>query len=300
MKALLIWTIISFGQGKYAGEPFYFAAGAYGTGMGSAMTPISKGVSSLMWNPSGLARMDGKQVMLDHASSFSGMVSVNSIMGGMKKGAWGFAAGLYMVSSAGLTRTSYDTTSGTVIPVGEFDYNFSTVYFGAAKGGFGIAIKAVHENIDTITAIGIGLDIGVQKEIGGVRVGAVVHDLSSTPIIWSTGKKEAVLPNARLGIAYSYRWLTSVAEAEIRFENIRAASTFNIGIMSVDPHIGVEARIEKKVINDGDHFSVRAGLDRTIPAFGAGFSTKWATIDYAFLSHTALGGSHRITITVNF
>ncbi len=299
MKAIFIAVITAFSSGKYAGAPFSFSAGARGVAIGSAMSPLASGASALSWNPSGLAHIDGKQLLLDHMSSFSNLVSVNTIMAGMKKGEWGIGAGLYLVSSSGITATERDST-GRIVPAGEFGYSFSTLYFGAARGHFGVTVKAIHEAIDTVSAVGLGIDVGVQKSFNGIAIGGVIHNISSTPLIWSTGRKELILPDMRLGIAYTYKWITSVAEAEVRFENMGAEATFGIGIVSVDPHIGVEMKIKQKIIESGDYFSVRAGVDRTVPTFGAGFRTKWASVDYAFLSHTLLGESHRISITVNF
>ncbi len=300
MKALLILAILSFSQGKYAGEPFSFGAGARGGGIGGAMAAVTDGVASLLWNPAGLSGISGKELMFTHMSSFSGLLSTDNFLGGVRRGDWSFAAGISLLSSSGLTRTEYDTVSGRIVPVGEFGYRVTSLFLGFSKGMVGVTVKALQEAIDTITAIGIGMDVGIQKKAGALSFGAVIHDLTATPIVWSTGRKEFVLPNLRLGAAYTYRALTSVAEAEIRVEGMNASATFGLGAVSIDPHIGIELKIGQKIFNEGDYFSIRAGIDRTIPTFGAGFRTKWATIDYAFITHSVLGGSHRMSITVNF
>ncbi len=268
--------------------------------MGGAMSAVTGGVASVVWNPGGISTISGRELMFTHMSSFSGLVSTNNLFAGLRRGDWGFAAGFYMVSSSGLIRTAYDSTAGRIVPAGEFGYRFTSFYFGAARNGLGVTIKAVQETIDTVTAIGIGLDVGVQKTIKGIRMGAVIHDLTSTPIVWSTGLKEFILPNVRLGLAYTYRSLTASAESEVRFENMETASTYSVGILSLDPHLGIEWNIHQRIIDGGDFFSIRLGLDRTIPTFGAGFKTKWASIDYAFITHSVLGGSHRISITASF
>jgi hypothetical protein len=82
---------------------------------------------------------------------------------------------------------------------------------------------------------------------------------------------------------------------DIRFENRKFASTFNLGPVSFDAHIGLE-------YNYQDIFSVRAGYN-DVKQFtvGAGVKLPKLTIDYSFArfneSEAArLPDSHRISL----
>jgi len=88
-------------------------------------------------------------------------------------------------------------------------------------------------------------------------------------------------------------FIVPLIDWDIRFENRKFASQYNIGPISIDPHYGFEINIKDRVF-------LRSGYDDIKRVtFGAGIKLPKLNIDYSFNSFDnidQLGNTHRISI----
>jgi hypothetical protein len=131
-------------------------------------------------------------------------------------------------------------------------------------------------------------------------LGANLQDATTTLVAWSTGRNELVSPTLKVGGAYKFveilgGYIMPALDFDIRFENRRFASNFNIGPVSFDMHAGFEYNF-KNII------AVRAGYNDVKQfTIGAGVKLPKLNIDYSFARFSQsetdrLPDSHRISL----
>lgn len=287
---------------KYAGEPFNLGMGARPLGLGNSYVAVAEDPTSVYWNPAGLKGASSRQLFLMHSEVFGGLLrmdflsfSVENVMGDVTGG-----VGLYILSSPGIKQTALVDTSDTahasnVGVIDELNYNLIAMYLGGARdflgGRLGVSIKVLQEDLSVEKGIGMGFDLGYQKSGEHVGYGIVLRDAFTTPIFWSSGRKEYIMPNLRLGISFKRKGsFLLTADLQTFFENRSTSSPLNLSIVSFEPSLGLEINVTR-------FFKLRGGLDRGNPAFGAGIKASRFDIDYAFLAHPDLGSSYRISLT---
>ena len=327
--AILILTLfitgIVSGQtviGKYGGEFLSFGVGGRALGMGSAQVAVVNDVTAGYWNPAGLARIDYPEISLMHEEHFGSLVNFNYAGVALpynKDMSFAFSAIRLSVDGIPDTRKALiDKTTGQVITdinnpnarldpdkVTEFNNTDWAFYFSFAKRKsekfyWGANIKIIRRDIAEASAMGIGFDVGaVYSPFNKFFVGANLMDVTTTFVAWSTGRNELITPTMRLGAAYNINFLGGVfvpaLDMDLRFENRRFASTFNVGPVSFDVKAGLE-------FNYKNIFAVRGGYN-DIKQFtiGAGVKLPKLNIDYSFarMSGSAferLPDTHRISI----
>ncbi|MCD6087008.1 MAG: hypothetical protein J7K11_03485 [Candidatus Hydrothermae bacterium] len=287
---------------KYAGEPFNMGMGARPLGLGNSYVAVAEDPTSVYWNPAGLRGARSRQVFLMHSDIFGGLLrmdflsfSIENLLGDVTGG-----IGLYILNSPGIKQTALKDTSDTarasnVGVIDELNYNLIAMYLAGARdllgGRLGMSIKVLQEDLSVEKGIGMGVDLGYQRTGEHVSYGIVLRDAFMTPIFWSSGRKEYIMPNLRLGISFQRKGsFLLTADLQTFFENRSTSSPLSLSIVSFEPSLGLE-------INVTGFFKLRGGLDRGNPAFGAGINTNRFDIDYAFLAHSDLGSSYRISLT---
>lgn len=305
--------------GKYAGEFLAIGVGGRALAMGGSQTAIVNDVTAGYWNPAGLAKIDYPQVSLMHEEHFGNLVNYNyGAVAIPYESDMSFGLSIIRLSVDGIpdTRNALEDVNGDGIldinddrldysKITEFSNTDWAFYFTFAKRHsenfyWGANVKIIKRDLAEYSATGIGFDIGAYYQpMEKLHLGANIQDVTTTLVAWSSGRNELITPTAKIGAAYELELLGGkilpAVDLDIRFENRKFASMFNIGPVSFDAHTGFE-------YNYKNIFAVRAGYN-DVKQFtvGAGIYLPKLTIDYSFArvaqSETErLPDSHRISL----
>lgn len=319
---LLLWLSQINSQtviGKYAGEFLAIGVGGRALAMGSAQVAVVNDVTSGYWNPAGLARMNYPQVALMHEEHFGSLVNYNYGAVAIPYGTdMSFGLSLVRISVDGIPDTRnalYDANGDGILDIHsdkldvskitEFSNTDWAAYLTFAKRQtnnfyWGANVKIIRRDLAEYSATGIGFDVGAYyNPFENLYLGANIQDVTTTIVAWSSGRNELITPTAKLGAAYAIDFfggtIMPAVDADIRFENRRYASTFNIGPVSFDMHTGLE-------YNFKNIFEVRAGYNDVKQfTIGAGVRLPKLQIDYSFARFSQsesdrLPDSHRISL----
>lgn len=306
--------------GKYAGEFLAIGVGGRSLAMGGAQTAIVNDVTAGYWNPAGLARIDYPQFALMHEEHFGNLVNYNyGAVAIPYESDMSFGLSIIRLSVDGIpdTRNALEDANGDGIldinngdrldysKITEFSNTDWAFYLTFAKRHsenfyWGANVKIIRRDLAEYSATGIGFDVGAYyTPMENLFLGANIQDVTTTLIAWSSGRNELITPTAKVGAAYQLEFLGGkilpALDLDIRFENRKFASMFNIGPVSFDAHTGFE-------YNYKNIFAVRAGYN-DVKQFtvGAGIYLPKLTIDYSFAriaqSETErLPDTHRISL----
>jgi hypothetical protein len=305
--------------GKYAGEFLAIGVGGRALAMGSAQVAVVNDVTAGYWNPAGLARMNYPQVALMHEEHFGSLVNYNYGAVAIPYGTdMSFGLSLVRISVDGIPDTRnalYDANGDGILDIHsdkldvskitEFSDTDWAAYLTFAKRQtdnfyWGANVKIIRRDLAEYSATGIGFDVGAYyNPFKNLFLGANIQDVTTTIVAWSSGRNELITPTAKLGAAYAIDFfggtIMPAVDADIRFENRRYASTFNIGPVSFDMHTGLE-------YNFKNIFEVRAGYNEVKQfTVGAGVRLPKLQIDYSFARFSQsesdrLPDSHRISL----
>jgi hypothetical protein len=295
-----------FKTAKYAGEFLNLGAGGRGLGMGGAYASLARDVSATYWNPAGLVNIEYPQIMLMHAQQFAGVVKYDF-------GSFAVPFGPHRSLGISLIRLGVDDIPETKLEnpnakLSPTNRAYIARYFSDAeyalfltyavkrsdKLSFGGNIKVLHKGVGDHSAWGLGFDLAaLYNPFGNLNVGINLQDVTSTILAWDTGRRELIVPGMRAGISYPLAipvvggFMSPAVDFEVRFEGRDYAAQLAAGPASLDTHLGWEYQ--------HDVFALRFGSDVGRFAAGAGISLPKLQIDYAFLSHSDLGDTHRIS-----
>jgi len=304
---VLIILISTFNAtaGKYAAEFLSTGVGARALGMGGAFVAVADDASATFWNPAGMTQLDAPQLLLMHATRFSGLVQTdvaNFVYPGKK-----YVIGVnYM--RMGIDNIPYTSKLGLngrpIIDKYVSDYEDAAfLSFGASlsdRWSVGANFKALRQAVGDNSSLGFGFDVGVLYRMNNNWIAAAtLQDITGTYIYWDTGHKDVKAPAASWGISYkkSFSFLRSAlclsVQQNIRFEGQSPGSQMNIGdLANSDFHSGAEFSIFRALA-----FRIGSYADNLV--FGAGVRIKMLQLDYAFMSHD-LGAAHRISASFRF
>ena len=292
---------------KYAGEFLSLGVGARPMGMGGAYVAVSDDASAMYWNPSGLAGLSRRQLMLMHAESFGGLV-IQDYAGlvwplGLAGSALGL--GLMRLGVDDIPYTEWDSQTQRprlVKEVSDAEYAlfFSYARRASPRWRLGGSAKLIYKKVGDDAAFGLGADAGLQyRPKPWLHLGARVSDLTSTPVAWNSGQKDYLLPMITVGSVGILSLpplrgdLRLAVDVETRFEGREYAAWISAGGVSLDPRAGLEYWYRGRV-------SVRAGLQPDRFSAGASLRIGGWGVDYAFLGHEELDNSHRLSALVDF
>lgn len=305
--------------GKYAGEFLAIGVGGRALAMGSAQVAVVNDVTAGYWNPAGLARINYPQFALMHEEHFGSLVNYNYGAVAIPYGKdMSFGLSLIRLSIDGIPDTRnaiYDSNGDGILDIhtDRLDYSKITefsntdwaMYFSFAKREaenfyWGANVKIIRRDLAEFGATGIGFDAGAYYvPFENLQLGATVQDVTTTLVAWSNGRNELITPTAKIGAAYTLDFLGGslmpAVDFDIRFENRRFASTFNLGPVSFDAHAGFE-------YNFKNIFAVRAGYNDVKEfTLGAGIYLPKLIVDYSFARSSQseterLPDSHRISL----
>jgi len=319
LPLLLVATQAQTVVGKYAGEFLAIGIGGRPLGMGGAFTAIANDVTAGYYNPAGLAKLDFPQIALMHDERYGNLVNYNYAAVAIPYGTdYTFGVSVMRLGVDGIPDTRkalYDANGDGILDINSDRLNYDLItefsnqdwafYFTGAKRVndnlyLGANVKILSRSIAEYSAFGIGFDVGAYySPMENLMLGANVQDVTTTFVAWSTGKNELITPTAKVGAAYQLEFLGGkilpAVDLDIRFENRRFASQFNIGSVSFDPHVGMEYSYKKL-------FAIRAGYNDVKQfTFGAGVKLPKLNIDYSFArfnmsADERLPDTHRISL----
>lgn len=306
---------------KYAGEFLAIGIGGRPLGMGGAFTALSNDVTAAYYNPAGLAHLDYPQISLMHAEQFGDLVNFDyagvAIPFGkdMTFAVSGFRLGIDGIKdsrNAGLDINNdgvIDLATGDRIDynlIKEFSNQDWAFFLSFSKRHsenffYGANVKILRRDFgDIANATGFGFDVGaLYSPFEDFWVGANLQDITTTLLAYNTGRNELISPTAKIGAAYGLNILggtiTPALDFDVRFENRRFASNFNVGPVSFDMHAGLEYNFQNL-------FAIRAGYN-DVKQFtvGAGVKLPKLNIDYSFARFNLseierLPDTHRISL----
>ncbi|MDP6419292.1 MAG: hypothetical protein QF492_04755 [Candidatus Krumholzibacteria bacterium] len=342
LPTLLLALLLAAGSAdadKYAGEFMAKGTGARPLAMGGAFSAVADDANAVYFNPGALAFQEKSSASLMHSERFGGLVQVDH-------GAFLYHADLngrpstlaFSVLRVGVDEILFtgDHPFNDLDGNGEFSgpeelpaeidpSYFRTVQDAewAVHGAYsrmygdwavGAALKVIYQSVGEYNSFGFGLDAGILSPLtpGNLRFGLRVADLSATFIAWNTGVQEIIRPSLRPGVSWRKRLpalqaeLLLASDLDIRFDSLGSAADLSLGLVSVDPHLGMELTLLEVV-------SLRAGYDAGDWTLGGGlhllgkrgFLPAFAycselTLDYGFGSHEELDGSHRVGLALRF
>ncbi|MCK9212305.1 MAG: PorV/PorQ family protein [Ignavibacteriaceae bacterium] len=305
--------------GKYAGEFLSIGIGGRPLGMGGAFVAIANDVTAGYYNPAGLAKLNYPQIALMHDERYGNLVNYNYAAVALPYGKdYTFGLSIMRLGVDGIPDTRkalYDANGDGILDINTDRLNYDLItefsnqdwafYLSGAKRVddnfyLGANVKILSRSIAEYTAFGIGFDVGAYySPMENLMLGANVQDVTTTFVAWSTGRNELITPTAKVGAAYQIEFfggkILPAVDLDIRFENRRFASQFNIGPVSFDPHFGMEYSYKNL-------FAIRAGYNDVKQfTFGAGVKLPKLNIDYSFArfnmsADDRLPDTHRISL----
>ncbi len=290
-------------------------AGARPVAMGGAFVAVADDANTTYWNPAGLAYLEEREITAMHNEWIEGMRYeflgyVQPIKS--EKGAQGFgisATGLY---TTGLEQRSTETQE----PEGTFAaYDIAVAGAYACKISktisVGANVKLIHQKIESETAWGGAIDIGLLYKVPSPRrrlsrgrrssreklqVGFVVQNIG--PPIKFVKESDPLPLNIRAGIAKIYDLRSIKSEVIL-------ACDVNAPIDNVpNGHFGVEFVYKKmKDIALAARVGYKTNTIKDLNALsglsaGAGFVWKRMAVDYVWVPYGDLGNTHRISLTI--
>lgn len=321
---------------KYGAEFLAGGVGARALGMGGAYVAHANDVTAGYWNVAGLDALGVPEGAYMHAERFDGAV------------AFDYAAVAFPISSRSTvgvsfvrsavddianTLDAFDPATGLPRPdaasyVEYFSAADNALFLSYARGvtdnlSVGASAKVVRRGIgEFASAWGYSMDVGAQFQMGRVRLGANLQDVTGMVQAWSidearfealdaesqpVGLTEYVRPLARLGASTQIPFgetfaLTAAADLDVGFDG-QQANVIDAAGLSFRPRLGGELLYR-------DALAFRAGIadittnadfgTQITPAVGMGLKLGALDVDYSFgdfggLS-SELGYSHRVSV----
>ncbi|MCK5218756.1 PorV/PorQ family protein [bacterium] len=285
-------------------NPFELGAGSRALALSGAFVAVADDVSSLFWNPGGLARIEQIEISAMHIELF--FDTPYDFLGvAYPLLDWGtFALGAVRVSTEGIILRN---EKAGIIDSGEGSLDRREFLIGFGREfplGFqaGITVKIDQQRLLDESASGVGLDIGVLYHLPGEQFAQwsgikaidwknLTFGLTLQNVIGSRlriNESADVLPlNYKAGIAYQYEHRDAFNQRFL-VTGSWEKSTWRAG----RPAMGLEYSIM-------DFAALRGGISSKAWTAGAGMQYAGARLDYA-LSGEALGLSHRFSLAYRF
>ncbi|MEO0071622.1 MAG: hypothetical protein ABIK39_06020 [candidate division WOR-3 bacterium] len=290
---------------KYSGDFEELGTSARALGMGGAVVSASTDPSAIYYNPALCARLPRPSALLMHSEDFSGLVKHNFLGITFPKENQSFGFALLHNGIPGIKLTKLPDTLDTLPSDTNRPYVYRTVnanqlicYFNYSRiissiFGFGGNGKIIYQNLGgTASCFGMGLDFGViASPLKDITIGLRVRNLSTAPLLWSTGTKELITPRAAFGVSKLFSLGRDRVQIAFEAEGAFEEKDFN-------PNIGLEYAFRNLLF-------ARVGVYRQNLSFGLGFRFKRFHIDYGYASGVApeareLGSPQQISGGVEF
>lgn len=151
-------------RGTTAAPFLTIGQGARSIGMGSASVGVTNDVSSIYWNPAGLTKAEGVQIMFDHTMWIAD-IKYNFLAASYNLGDLGTIGVSFLSSNIGEMKvTTVEQPSGTGETFSASDMAISLAYAIQLTDRFSIGFnpKFIYQGIWKMSATAFALDLGVQ------------------------------------------------------------------------------------------------------------------------------------------
>jgi hypothetical protein len=294
---MILAVPLLIGAAKYAGEFQDLGAGARTLAMGSAGIVQYADASAVYFNPAGSFFLT-RSLHLMHAENFGGLVrnEFGSLVIPRSNAALGLGFQLLTADNIKFTAVP-DTTRPPGVDNPPYAYDTvgtkdAVLYINGSRGNgmfaYGGNLKIYYRDLAAISGFGGGLDLGGIMDLEYVRIGIAVRDFVLSPLIWSNGTKETISSKIALGVA-----------PVIPLEKIGSRITLECDFLKY-------LDLEGYAINLGFEFGYhdllfgRIGLREGNITLGAGLRYKKFIVDYAFITHSYLKDSNKISAGLEF
>lgn len=333
----------NFVKFSYGNDFMSVGSGARALGMGSAHVGLTNDVHAGFWNPAGLADLLGTEVSYMHSERFGGIVGYD--YGGVafqvpnSDGRMSVSFFRQGVDGIKNTLNAWDrernrpreNVNDHITEFSAADMAFLVSYATRVNEqlSWGASVKVVHSRLGPFAnAWGYSVDLGAMYRVGDYQFGVNVMDITTMLKFWNVnasklqaleddfgddipvGQNEVIMPTIKTGVSRMFDFgdlkLIAAADVDLRFENLRTYY-FNVGGMSVEPHIGAElGYLDTVFLRAGltDFTTDRSSRVYTSPTLGAGFRIGAFDFDYGFSSFAGaasdLGFTHRLSLKFSF
>lgn len=317
--------------GRYAGDFMLLGSGVRPLGMGGAFSAIADDGSAIYWNASGIAQIKDIETEFMHAFLFENLASYDFFSLCIPLPASttiGISFSQLSVDNLPLYDEKWIKNSDVFLrssnvdlqltgnPDGYFSSSDQLFEFAFAKnfsrlvdlgwelfdlpidyyigGAFKYIKRDIYENMGTGMGVDVSFmvrtDFGLLTEVpwlGKIGFAFNLQDIGGTKITWDTRSKhvDEVITTPRFGISL---------EQPVPFIDSKLIFDFDWSeVYEYTKNLGLEFNY-KQVL------SVRSGIFGDHFTAGMGFRFRQFMINYALITHSNLGNSHRIGLTANF
>jgi len=301
-KSFLLLIVVLLGAGasicvtaETATTVFDIEPGVRALGMGGAAVSLVGSAETLYHNAAGLAELPGISFNSFYASHL-GLGSYSAF--GLTFRNWGLClltlnSGDIVGYDAGDNMTDDDLSYGNTgfifgfgVDPGQFPF-LPALPFDFSLGGRGKYLSALNGETK---GSGFAFDLAYRMDLGDMRLGPVgLSDIglgvTATNLFGSLnydGHSESFRMDLRFG-----------ASARVIETVLLAADLETTGSI----HLGVEYKPVTTFAIRGGFLTQGGGISLTL---GLGIDVEGFIIDYAYVNHPNLGGSHRVSLTIDF
>jgi hypothetical protein len=285
--------------------------GARATGMGEAFVAVADDVSTLYWNPAGIAMLNRHAVLASHADWPVDMSHefVGAVWNLRGSSAIGIQA--TVLSSDDILRTSEykPAGTGTYFSIGSFAAGVTYAQGLTDRFVLGGTIKYVQEDMDNLTSKAIMADMGTLYYVGyrSLRIGMSVVNFGGDMRPGGTYQAEE---NGE-DVEKEYEAFSPPTEGKfgVAMDAVNSESHILTLSMEID-HAADEAEKAKVGFEwaYGGMASLRGGYVLNVEerglSLGAGAAVGGdrlnASVDYSYSDFGRLGAVHRVSIDVGF
>ena len=300
LHVLMIAALLLVGLGNIAGmaetaiSVLDIDPGVQIMGVGGAGVALAQGAETLYYNPAGLSDLDGISFSSFY-SSHMGVASYSAFSLTFRN--WG--VGFLMFNSGNIA--GYDASGN---PTDTLSYGSNAFLFG-----FGVDPK----DLSFIPALPIDFSLGgrlkyVSATVGDVSGGGFAFDLAYRMTFPNIRVGPVGLSDLALGLTATnlFGSLNYDAHGESLGMNLRLGASARIAdvvLITSDLDLSGQfhAGVEYKPVRN---FAIRAGMLTQSGVIsltlGLGINVEGFLIDYAYISHPTLSGSHRISLAIDF
>ena len=286
---------------KYAGEIFELNPDVRATGFGNVAVALSSSPFGFYSNPAII--FENRNVCFNYSSLFNSLASYNFIgftLGNIDENDTRFATGLSIISAGDIKETALSNPDEGVTQGNIYvkDYlNFKTFIFQLSfsrswkSSRIGVKFKIFNEDLSITSGTGFGVDAGIYKQCKSFTLGAVVKDLTFTPIFWKS-HREYIYPSIVMGATYLLKGHLLVGcQFDFLFEVRDNSSPFSTGMASMVPHFGFAYKFPRIV-------TISTGLNNNRLTIGFGIDYKRLSLNYAYIGHSDLGSTNKISFSI--
>jgi len=302
LASLLIFIFISvlaFPQGIVS--LLDIGMGARTLGMGGAFTGLADDEQALFYNPAGLATLARLRLNSLYESRF-GLASYGSVSLALRN----FGLGIFFLNLGNIPKRDeqgrqVETFAYSQIAlIGSFGLPLRQ-FLTAAPENLALGLRAKFYRVSTLqegSGSSLALDPALMLDLGEVqlgikvsklRVGLIIENLLGLDLRYGSGHVEHWRLGLRLGASTTL------------FERLTAALDLET---SGTLHLGFEYRLrELKLDAETAELALRLGAfmgDQSSLTFGLGLMLRNFQVDYAFIAHPQLPGSHRLSLALAF